>query len=213
MRKEATEAALFIGLCYLTAGYVLAAPPALLDEGFEGGTMPPNGWTQSILNADYTWQVVSGGAHSGTKSAWIDWEPDPFTPQNEWLVSPALSMTEATLFFWSKGDLHWCRDLHNGCELFVWLVVGDVGGGDDIMVGRADDDWIGTDIWSQSSMDLTPFLPASTPVKIGFNYMGWADRGDVGLDDIRVVGQGGLNRIFSDGFESGDMGAWSGSVP
>lgn len=211
--KIGSKVAVLVGVGLISQVRLQAAPPVLLDEGFEAGAMPPAGWTQSILNADYTWEVVLGGAHSGTYSAWADWEPEPFVPQNEWLVSPAFSVTGATLTFWSIGDVFWCRDVHNGCELFIWIVVGEVGGGDDVMVGKADDDWAATDVWSKSTFDLTPFLPAATPVKIGFNFMGWVDRDAVGLDDILLMGEGTQGPIFLDGFESGDLSAWSDSLP
>jgi hypothetical protein len=99
-------------------------------------------------------------------------------------------LTEATLSLWSYGSLYWCRDTYDNCDLNVWLVVGDVGGGDDVFVGRADDDWTGTWVWSQSVFDLTPLLPAA-PVRLGFQYSG-DDGAQVLLDDIVLDGTTGL---------------------
>ena len=186
---------------------------ALIEEGFEGGVMPPAGWARDIQNPDYTWELASGGAHAGTYSAWVDWEPDPYVPQNEWLISPAFSASEASVSFWSKGSTYWCRSPYNGCELSVWLVVGEVGGGDDITGGNADGDWTASHVWSRSTFDLTPLLPSSGPVRLAFNYIGWSDRDAVGLDDIVLTGETGSWMIFSDGFESGDLTSWSGPVP
>jgi uncharacterized repeat protein (TIGR01451 family) len=74
----------------------------------------------------------------------------------------------------------------DNCDLNVWLVVGNVGGGDDIFVGTADDDWVDDGGYSQSVFDLTPLLPAAAPgvpVRIGFQYHG-NDGFDIYIDDI-----------------------------
>ncbi|MGD9101598.1 MAG: choice-of-anchor J domain-containing protein, partial [Anaerolineae bacterium] len=171
---------------YSSALYAPSPNATLLDEGFEGGAVPPEGWTQVISNTYETWHIRAGGAHDGSYTAEILYD----YAQDEWLVGPEMVLTEATLSLWSYGSLYWCRDTYDNCDLNVWLVVGDVGGGDDVFVGRADDDWTGTWVWSQSVFDLTPLLPAA-PVRLGFQYSG-DDGAQVLLDDIVLDGTTGL---------------------
>jgi hypothetical protein len=84
------------------------------------------------------------------------------------------------------GSNYWCRDALDNCDLNVWLVVGDWGGSDDIYVYTADSDWTDSFTWSSSTVNLTPFLPAGTPVRIGFQYEG-QDGAQVGLDAIHIT--------------------------
>lgn len=193
------------------ASSALSSAELPITEGFEGGVVPPAGWDLFVTDVDYTWEITSAIAHSGTFAAQVPWDPDAFEVQNEFLISPSMIVSEATVSFWSMSDVFWCRDVHNACELFVWLIVGEVGDGDDIMVGKADDDWTGTDVWSPSTLDLTPFLPGGgMAVRVAFNFMGWSEREGVALDDIVIVGESiPDDQIFSDDFESGDTSRWS----
>lgn len=153
----------------------------LVNEGFEGAGFPPLGWTQEITNPDYTWMQSQDYVHSGSFGARVPWDYS----QDEWLVSQELSLTRATLSMWSMGSIYWCRDTFDGCDLNVWIVVGDPGGADDIFVGTLDNDWTASWTWSPSTFVLDSLLPAG-PFKIGFQYLG-DDGADVGLDDIMLT--------------------------
>jgi uncharacterized repeat protein (TIGR01451 family) len=120
--------------------------------------------------------------HTGSYYAHVLWDYN----QDEWLLSPEMELATGALSFWSYGSLYWCRDVLNNCDLNVWIVVGPLGGGDDIFVGTADQDWLNNWIWSQSAYDLTPLLPGG-PVRIGFQYVG-SDGAEVTLDDIVLNG-------------------------
>jgi hypothetical protein len=160
-----------------------------LNEGFEGDVIPPDGWTQVINNPNETWQILTYNPHSGVRAADVVYDP-ALIPQDEWLLSPEFpALGEGTLSLWSFGSLYWCRDTYDNCDLNVWLVVGDVGGGDDVFVGRADDDWTGTWTWSQSVFNLTPLLPGG-PVRIGLQYSG-LDGAQIALDDVVLDGTSG----------------------
>ena len=168
------------------AGYssvVYPAPDAtlLLDEGFEGGSVPPAGWMQVSSN-NKTWSIASSAPHSGAYYAHVLFDYN----QDEWLLSPELILTEGQISFWSYGSLYWCRDTYDNCDLNIWLVHGDPGGGDDVYIGKADGNWMGNWIWSQSSFNLTPYLGGG-PVRIGFQYLG-NDGAEIALDDILLVG-------------------------
>jgi hypothetical protein len=156
----------------------------LLSEGFEDGVVPPVGWEHVANNPNETWKLHSG-PHTGVFAADVVYDP-ALIPQDEWLLSPEMSLTEGTLSFWSFGSLYWCRDTFDNCDLNIWLVVGDIGGGDDIFVGKGDDAWAGSYTWSQSVFNLAPLLPWK-PFRIGFQYAG-LDGAQIALDDIVVDG-------------------------
>lgn len=178
--------------CQVEDGWICSEPSTditdpVLVEGFEDGLIPPPGWTQAILNTSYpttTWSILTGTVYSGNYAAQVLYDPK-LAPQDEWLISQPFSLTNAVLTFWSMGSLYWCRDNRDNCDLDVWLVVGpNIGDGDDIYVGRADDDWTATFTWSESTFDLSSLLPGE-PVRLGFQYSG-QDGAQVGLDAIRV---------------------------
>jgi hypothetical protein len=170
----------------MSPAYLTKVDDILLDEGFEGGLVPPDEWTQVINNLN-TWEVDSTAPHSGSYLARVAYDFD----QDEWLLSPELQISEGTLSFWSFGSLYWCRDTYDNCDLNIWLVVGDVGGEDDIFVGKPDDDWTTSWTWTQSVFELDDKLPGR-PVRIGFQYSG-DDGAEIGLDDINLDGGGGID--------------------
>jgi hypothetical protein len=162
-----------------TAGVTLPAE-TLVQEGFEG-TFPPTNWTQ-IANNAITWASATYSPHTGAYYAHVEYDYN----QDEWLLTPEMFLSEGTLSLWSFGSLYWCRDTYDNCDLNIWIVVGDVGGGDDILVGKGDDAWTTTWGWAQSTFNLTPLLPGG-PVRIGFQYLG-NDGAEIGLDDILLDG-------------------------
>ncbi len=158
----------------------------LVNEGFEGAVFPPTGWMQVIQNAAKTW-AQSANYHSGTNGAYVPWDYN----QNEWLLTPELALAAGTLSLWSQGNIYWCRDTYDNCDLNLWLVVDEVGGGDDIFVANLDEGWPSSWVWTQATIDLAPFLPG-VPVRIGFQYIG-SDDADVVIDDIVLDGVEGLD--------------------
>ncbi|MEZ5483577.1 MAG: M36 family metallopeptidase [Lysobacteraceae bacterium] len=170
------------------------APGDVIFEGFEAG-VPPAGWTvESLAPAPVSpWAVGTFEPQQGTNAAQVLWSHDGATvhDRDEWLLSPVLDMTMANLSFWSAGSPFWCRDdnsptANNNCDVEVWVVVGAVGGGDDVLVGLADDAWpAGTPfVWAQSNFDLTPFLSGGD-FRIGFRYVG-IDAADVKIDAVTI---------------------------
>jgi hypothetical protein len=162
--------------------------PVQLSEGFEGGVVPPAGWTEQVTNPSWNWKIKTvGGPHTGLYAADVEYDPD-LIPQDEWLLSPLVQLSSGTLTFWTEGSVYWCRDTYDNCDLEIWLVVGTVGGGDDVYLGLADDDWPGSWVWAQSTFNLTPYLPGG-PIRLGFRYVG-TDGAQIALDDILLDGQG-----------------------
>lgn len=159
----------------------------VLSEGFEGGAVPPGGWTLDVTNPGYTWGIHTYDPHSGTYAADVLYDP-ALTPQDEVLLTPELpAMTSATLEFWSFGSIYWGITPYDNYDLEVWIVVGDwdAGAGDDIFLAKADDDWVNNWVWSLTSIDLSSYLPAAQPVRIGFRYKG-VDGAQAALDDIKI---------------------------
>ena len=166
-----------------------APKDVLVGEGFEG-VFPPTDWELQSLSP-WTWERDDYNPHSGSFNAQVLYDEN-MDDQDEWLVTPEFNLSEGTLSFWSFGSLTWCRDTYDNCDLNVWLVIGDIGGGDDIFLMTADEDWAVTWEWAQSTIDLAPYLPGGM-VRIGFQYAG-ADGAQIGLDDIVL-----------DGLEGGDI--------
>lgn len=161
---------------------LLQAQNILLAEGFEGGAVPPTGWSEIVTNKSYNWEIaIYGAPHSGDFAANVEFDDKD---QDEWLLSPVLNTFQATLSFWSQGSVYWCHDTYNNCDLKVWIVLGEVGGADDIYLGTAETDWTASWTWAQTTFDLTPFLTGE-PFRIGFEYVG-NDGAQVILDDITL---------------------------
>ena len=155
-------------------------------EGFEQGNVPPTGWTQIQTNPNETWELLTTDPYTGTFAATV-FSDSGSTAQDEVLLTPRLPIgSSAMLSFYSYGSIDSCRDIFDNCDLEVWAVVDDWDGGlgDDIYIGKADDDWNGNGVWSLSSFDLTSSLPPQ-PVRLGFRYVG-INGAQVALDDIKI---------------------------
>jgi predicted secreted protein len=156
-------------------------------QGFETGIVPPPHWTQITTNPDYTWEIYTGYAHSGTYNAMVEDNPGTY-PQDEVLISQPFATIGGTVSFFSASNIFWCRDEHDNCDLQVWVVKGDwdAGAGDDVLLGTADDDWVNNYVYALSSFDFTPYVTGGQTIRIAFRYVGpdadWAE-----LDDITIT--------------------------
>lgn len=166
-----------------------------INEGFESGEVPPAGWEYVQTNPRDTWQVLTGTLPPEGAIAATVYPDNQFENQDEVLLSPEFQARRAWLQFYSFGSLYWCRDTSDNCDLNVWLVVNGWGGGDDVLVHTADDDWTNTFEWSLSSVNLTPYLLSGTPVQVGFQYEGMGGA-QIGLDAISITSDGALHRDF-----------------
>jgi hypothetical protein len=76
--------------------------PTSLDEGFEGDTWPPAGWT--VINAGdaNTWSWFTGGAHTGDYMAGIKYSS---TAHDDWLITPQIQpeVGNAEISFWAAN--------------------------------------------------------------------------------------------------------------
>ena len=160
-----------------------AIADVLLDESFET-SVPPTGW-ELVQTAPTTWLQGNFNPHTGTYYAHVLYDA-ALNQQDEWLLTPEFALAEGTLTVWSGGSVYWCRDTYDNCDLSVWIVVGDVGGEDDIFIQKLEDDWSNNWMWDQTTIDLSSFLPGGL-VRIGFQYYG-LDGAEAYIDDVVLDG-------------------------
>jgi hypothetical protein len=176
-------------------------------EGFEAGVMPPDGWELISTHAgDETWYINDYNPHSGTYFASCLYDPY-LIPQDEVLISPECNNPQS-LTFWSFGSLYWGGgDPYDNYDVEIWLVKGDWDAGtvDDIYIGKADDDWVASFVWAESTFDLSS---STGTYRIGFRYTG-VDGAQAALDDI-CIACGGDDDCVEDDTGSLDIAGSSG---
>ncbi len=155
----------------------------LVGEGFEGGVFPPLGWTHLQTHITQTWKLEVAteppGPHGGSYFADVKYA---VTNQDELLISPVFITTRGAVSLFSAGSPDWCRDANDNCDLEVWLVNGAWGGGDDVLLGLADDDWAPEWKWSRS---VFLFSALGKPARIALRYVG-RDGAQVVVDDVVI---------------------------
>jgi len=154
---------------------------AILEEGFEGGVMPPSGWSTIDTNPTRNWDIVDAATypdyvHTGNYAGWVNY--DSVDPSDEWLISPDIDLTgyeEVTLVFWAESDTNWpgaTMELHirgDGFDDTIWDMI-------------ADEVW--TDfIYREMTFDLSDYIGET--INISWRYVGF-DGQSFGLDDISV---------------------------
>jgi hypothetical protein len=148
-------------------------------ESFETGVPPTNhpGNTGS-------WEVVASAGQSGTttwhqyasgfeseSSATVLYDYD----QNEWLYTPyATAVGGMTLSGQSMGSLYWGTPVEQGgmydnYDMNVYIVHAD---DSTTLVGKLDDTWTDTYLWTAFSYDLDSLLTLGEQFRIGFQYVG-----------------------------------------
>ena len=154
-------------------------------EGFEGGVMPPAGWTEvetCITDSCTNWDLHSvclpyGSPYEGSDCAYITWTL-PGTcvgGQDEWLkFTYDLDEREVnTLGFATEGSGYWCTSANlvvtvDGTE--VWN-----------FCDQAPSSWV----WTEYEVDLSSY---SGEVEIGFGYVG-EDGAEQYLDAVSLYYQ------------------------
>jgi hypothetical protein len=161
-----------------------ALSEVILEEGFEDGTMPPEGWTHQVYNTDETWKIVTDPIHSGTYAAHCGFDS---SEQDEFLISPLLDLSTyvlGELRFWvysrSVGSSYW------HCELEI--------NGEPVWDVRDEEEWLEFE-WREMTIDLTPYCGDSAT--IGWHYWGRLGQ-DFVLDDVIVEGRPSAELELSD---------------
>ncbi len=75
-----------------------------LNEGFEGNTFPPPGWTITDVQGPIGWVSSTDEAHSGSTSAFINYEATG--PGEDWLKTPQIFSVQSgdNVTFWLKNQ-------------------------------------------------------------------------------------------------------------
>ncbi len=180
----------------------------VLLESFEGGAVPPAGWTVTDTNPTFNWQAVTAPSvvQDGSFAAFVNF--DGTLVQDEWLRSPVIDLPDTpdlTLSFWALSDTQFCP--FEGASVSV------------VVTDAADTpleavwDMCSDETWPDFryrlvTVDLGAYHGQS--VKLAWRYAG-VNGQSFGLDLV-VVDAVPLPEIFADDFESGDVSDWSDSV-
>lgn len=170
----------------------------ILSEGFEGGVIPPSGWTLQQTNPTYTWEIDDYDPHSGTYCASCFYDP-ALVPQDEWLITPSMDFTPHAgdgifLSFWWLMSYYWGVDPYDNYDLNVKISID--GGTSWTLLWNEDtvgvfDNWMWYDTTFGTHIDLTSYSTESN-VLIGFQYEG-VDGAQLSLDDILIYTTGLLD--------------------
>jgi hypothetical protein len=170
-----------------TGPVAIASPSALLSEGFEGGAVPPTGWS-AVVNNPYTWEIDSYSPYEGVYNASCFYDETYSGTQDEWLISPAIDLSSKgsdwNLYFSWMGSYYWAVDPYDNYDLEVWI---STDGGSNFSTQLWSEEDVGvftTWQWYRQSVDLSGYL-AETNVKLGFRYYGY-DGAQFSLDYIVV---------------------------
>ena len=160
----------------------------VLEEGFEDGLMPPDGWTViESPSATRHWQLVDATTypdwiHTGEYAGWVNYEA---ADQDEWLISPLINLAglgDPIVEFWVYANNNWI----DGAEL-QFLVLDGEGAFEDTLWVQSDEDWPYPSEYHQLQVDLSAYTAA--PVFLAWRYVG-NDGDSIALDDILVTGDG-----------------------
>ena len=207
---------------------------SLLNETFEGGGGFDNpGWTHAALQGANDWVLSTAQSQTPTHS----WSSASLPSVSERvLVTPSITPTVgSTLAFWHTFAFESATSCFDAGTLEVstnggstWTVVPDAaflaGGFTGTVSSSFSNPLGGKRAWcngtigpmTQVSVDLTSF--AGTPIKLRWHEgddssaiaTGWFVD-SVSVSNVATCTAG--NVLFNDGFESGDLSAWSGHNP
>lgn len=160
----------------------------VMSEGFEGGVVPPTGWTAVVNNA-YTWEIDDYNPCAGLYYASCFYDATYSGVQDEWLISPLMNFSsyngaDLKLEFCWMGSYYWAVDPYPNCELEVWIST-DGGANFTTMLWSETSEGLFTDwTWYNKSIPLAVY-GTETDVKIAFRYTGY-DGAQFSLDAISV---------------------------
>ncbi len=169
----------------------------LLEEGFEGGQMPPaGGWeTVSLGDTQRTWTVQQLFTSEGQYAAGIQY--DIVNQSNEWLISPVIDTTDAdelSIQFMVRSR----TDRYQGATLKIWVLEPDdivssdpdfTPATDAVWDMLIDEDWEGDPIFRQVAVDMSEY-DNHGPLRLAWQYVG--KNGESVVID-QIIFQGRIN--------------------
>ncbi len=159
---------------YFNKNVVSNTKVTLLNEGFEGATFPPTGWTKQNLTTNPALQwMTSTVVHSGAKSAQVNSELTGII-RDEWLISPSVNLTtlvHPSLKFWWDMSYYWSISPNDNYDFRVkvspdggitWNTVWS-----EDSIGETFSSWV----YSIKLINLANYA-TSTNFKVAFQYVG-----------------------------------------
>ncbi len=165
-----------------------APRPAMADkvdvlfEGFEGGIIPPTGWTV-VVNNTYTWEIDTYAPFEGVYNATCLYDDTYSGDQDEWLISPVIDLGTSSwvLEFAWNGSYYWSVDPYDNCDLTV--KISDDGGTTWDDLWNEDAEGVFTNWqWYEEMISLSAY---SGNVQIAFVYTGY-DGAQLSFDAVSV---------------------------
>jgi len=166
----------------------ISSKASILSEGFEGGVVPPTGWTETFTTA-FNWDTISYNPHTGSWYAKVDYDSG-LNNQDEELISPVFDLSTATtasLTFWFNMSEYWGIQQYNNYDLNVYISTN--GGTTWSSSIFTETDAIDTTTytnwtWIQATVDLSSYV-GNANCKLSFEYTG-NDGAALYLDDIDI---------------------------
>jgi hypothetical protein len=150
----------------------------LLDEGFEDGVMPPEGWELDSAEPDVTWQITQEEVHSGDYAALCPEAHSPYD-QDEWLISPEIDLfntEDINLIFWAN-----CLTYADSWTVYLYVMIdGEVV--EELWDCVEEEDWY-DGLWHNKTFNLDDY--SGEIIQLAWRSVG-IDSRDFYLDQIQV---------------------------
>ncbi len=154
-----------------------------LDEGFDGATFPPAGWSYAPAHPTHRWERTTETPYVRRGAGAARVRAQAVSVQDEKLVSPAWDLsaapgTDLRLSFWWRTDPFWFQgvntffQVHASLDGVDWTEVFT-------LTGFAESGWA----WRNTVLDLSGWAGQAGQLRVRFRYKG-IDAADLSLDDV-----------------------------
>ncbi|MBK9099322.1 MAG: choice-of-anchor D domain-containing protein [bacterium] len=196
----------------------LSPDATILSEDFEGGVVPPTGWTLESQNTSFTWYIDNASFHSGLYGMTVDYDP-ALVPQDEILVSPVIDLSSYTgqtikLSFWWLTSYYWMVNPYDNGDFTVDI---STDGGATWPTNLFNEDAVGTFtswVWYDANLgthiDLSTYAGQSN-VKLRFRYLA-VDAAQCSVDDILIYTEYTPVLVYSDNVTVTGLGSGASQV-
>jgi len=176
---------------FLLVAFSTTYAQLLLNEGFDGTTFPPSGWTTFDNVLDY-WVNDRNGPHVAPGCAFAGkFGGNPHAPSDAWLVTPRLQPLtgHSTLEFWYRG---FNRNHYESLEVWISRSGNTQTDFQTPGVGYRVD-VIGMNLWDYTLRTISLASFTNQPIYVAFRYVGVnTNRHGVFIDDVGGNNGGGV---------------------